>query len=130
MAPFNGRLLPHCGKLPRQISTGSTKPTLVAFHDVFDEVRIVVAKKWEYPLGKIDPRVQIPFFGVFLKPPLPESCVENFVLERLNVSEAIRAPGDGDCFSFIVGRTFPLRVSMSFGRFVERDHIRRAGAIH
>ena len=88
-----------------------------------------MAKKWEYCLGKIDPSVQFPFFTVFLEAPFPKSCMENFMLERLNVSKTIEAPRDGDCLALIVGYAFTFRVSIRGTRFVIRDHILHAGAI-
>lgn len=61
--------------------------------------------------------------------PFPQNCVENFVLERLNISETIVAPRDGDRFSLIVGHALSLGISISCRRIVEINHILHAGSI-
>jgi hypothetical protein len=42
--------------------------------------------------------------------------MEDFVLQRLNVSEAIATPGDTDGFPFVVSHAFTLRFSIGCGR--------------
>jgi hypothetical protein len=105
------------------------RPALGFFHHILDEVWIVLEKKRKHRFCKINPGVQIPLLAVVMEVPFPESCMEDLVLEGLNVSKAILAPCNGDCFSLVVSHTFTLRISISCGRFVERDCIRHARTI-
>ena len=110
-------------RVSAEIVPGSGR--LVAGGYVLYELRVVVKEQRESTIGKVNPRVDVPFVAV-AKTAFPEGSVKNLVLESFNVLETIVAPRQGDSLSLVVSYTLARRVSPRFSGFVVRNGIRDA----
>src|SRR6266576_6333903 len=72
--------------------------------------------------------MDVPLISV-AKTAFPEGCMENLMLESPDILEAVVAPREGNCLSFVVSHTLAMGVPKRCRRSVIQNAIRHARAV-